>query len=209
MPWKHNRPIPVIGLVGGIGSGKSAIAAMFAAAGCAVIDSDKLVHQILQSAAVKSELQQWLGAAIVDGAGNVDRRAIGKIVFGDPAKLARLNQIIHPREQRERDAQMAQLLTECRYQAIIWDTPLLLEVGLNRECDALIFIQVSHEIRLERVKKSRGWGPQELDQREKMQIPLDKKADIADYCIDNSGDQAASQRQVLEVLSHLLSKPSG
>jgi dephospho-CoA kinase len=209
MPWKHDRPLPVIGLIGGIGSGKSAIAAMFAGAGCAVIDSDKLVHQILQSDEVKSELQEWLGAGILDGAGNVDRRAVGRIVFGDAAKLARLNQIIHPREQREREAQMMRLMAEGCYRAIILDTPLLLEVGLNRECDALIFIEVPHEIRADRVKKARGWGPTELDQREKMQIPLDKKADVADYCIDNSGDQATSQRQVLQVLSHLLSKLNG
>jgi dephospho-CoA kinase len=209
MPWKHDRPIPVIGLVGGIGSGKSAVAAMFAAEGCAVIDSDKLVHEILQRTEVKAELQAGFGNAILDGAGNIDRRTLGKIVFSDPAKLARLNEIIHPLERQGREMMMAQILTENRYKAVVWDTPLLIEVGLNRECDVLIFVEVPHEIRAERVKKTRGWSPQELDLREKMQIPLDKKADVADYCVDNSGDQAASQRQVHHVLSRLLSKSNG
>jgi dephospho-CoA kinase len=209
MPWKLNRPKPVIGLLGGIGSGKSAIAALFAAQGCAVIDSDQLAHTILQSDEVKRELRAWLGDSVFDPSGNVDRRTLGKVVFADPDSLARLNQLIHPREQRQRDALMARFLADPQWKAIIWDTPLLLEVGLNRECDALIFVKTPFELRVDRVKNTRGWSPQELDRREKMQIPLDKKAKVADYCVDNSGDQAASQSQVQQVLSHLLSKPAG
>jgi len=209
MAWKQNRSKPLIGILGGIGSGKSAVAAMFAREGCAVVDSDKLSHEILQSDEVKEELRAWLGAKVFDQAGNVVRAAVGKIVFNNPQQLARLNQLIHPREEENRRALMAKALAAPGYKAIVWDTPLLMEVGLHRDCDALVFVKVPTPIRQERVKNGRGWGAEELTRREKMQIPLDKKAQVADYYIDNSGDQAASERQVHEVLSHLLSKPNG
>jgi dephospho-CoA kinase len=209
MAWKDNRPKPVIGLIGGIGSGKSAIAAMFAAEGCAVIDSDRLSHEILQSAEVKEALRQWLGDRVFNPQGQVIRAALGKIVFNDAEQLARLNQIIHPREEQRRRGQVEQAMNDPACKAVILDTPLLLEVGLNRECDTLVFVETPLEIRQQRVQSTRGWDADELSRREKIQIPLDKKAQVADYCINNSGDQAASQRQVLQILSHLLSKPNG
>ncbi|HVT80068.1 MAG TPA: dephospho-CoA kinase [Phycisphaerae bacterium] len=208
MPWKQDRSKPLIGIIGGIGSGKSAVAAMFAEEGCAVIDSDQLSHAILQSEEVKKELRGWLGKGVFDVKNEVIRAAVGRIVFSDPKQLARLNQLIHPREEAERKALMEKALRDSAFKAIVWDTPLLVEVGLHRDCDAVVFVRVSPEIRQERVK-GRGWSTEELLRREKMQIPLDKKAEVADYCIDNNGDQAASRRQVHEVLSHLLSKPQG
>jgi dephospho-CoA kinase len=82
---------------------------------------------------------------------------------------------------------------------------LLLEAGLDRDCDAIVYVKVPVEMRQKRVEKERGWGAEELARRENSQIPLDKKASVADYCIDNSGDEAASLTQVHQVLSHLLS----
>lgn len=207
MTWKDNRTKPVIGLLGGIGSGKSAIAGMFAAEGCVVVDSDKLSHEILQSSEIKAELRLWLGDSIFDSQGNVIRAALGQIVFKNAEQLARLNQLIHPREEQRRRALMQHAMNNGACKAVVWDTPLLLELGLNRECDVLVFVDTPLEIRLERVKITRGWTPDELSRREKIQIPLDKKAQVADYCINNSGDQAASQHQVHQILSLLLSKP--
>jgi len=206
MPWKHG-PIPVIGLVGGIGSGKSAIARLFAREGCAVIDSDADAHVVLQSEPVKRELRSWLGAGIFTREGAVDRKALGHQVFADESKRLRLNSIIHPLVAKRREALMAQYLAE-PHPAIIWDTPLLVEAGLDRECDKLVFVGVPREKRLERVQKTRGWTDQELALREKSQIPLDKKALIADYCIDNSGDEVASYDQVRRVLSQLSPTPT-
>jgi dephospho-CoA kinase len=89
--------------------------------------------------------------------------------------------------------------------AIVFDAPLLVEAGLDRECDVVVFVEAPEGVRLARVGKSRGWGREELEKREKLQIGLDKKAQVADYCIDNSGDEAASLLQVQRVLSHLFS----
>jgi len=198
------NPKPIIGLVGGIGSGKSTIARQFASLGCAVIDSDAVAHEVLQTAEVKSLLRDWLGTAIFQEDGSVSRRAVAARVFGDPAGIGQLNAIIHPRVARQREETTARCFTDPAVTAIVWDTPLLFEVGLNTQCDAIVFVKVRKEQRLERVLAARGWTAEELDKREKFQIPLDKKADIADYCIDNSGNVASSLRQVQRVLSQIL-----
>lgn len=202
MAWKHG-PKPVIGILGGIGSGKSTIARLFAQEGCAVIDADALSHEILQTPEVQLELRQWLGDSIFDSTGKVSRKAIAAQVFQQPDKLARLNAIIHPRVGKRRDELMTIYLQDAAVKAIIWDTPLLVETGLDRECDVLVFINVPQPLRQQRLIEKRGWGPEELARREKFQIALDKKAALADYDIDNSGDEVASLRQIQRVLSHL------
>ena len=205
MQWKHGRAKPVIGIIGGIGSGKSAVAGLFSREGCAVIDSDALAHDVIQSPEVKAELRQWLGVGILDEQGRVNRKAVGKLVFADPKKLERLNGLIHPRIGRLRDGLMVRYMADAAVKAVVWDTPLLRETGLDRECDVVIFVKATEENRRERVAKTRGWSAEELKKREKSQIGLDKKAEIADYCIDNNGDEVASLLQVQQVLSHLFS----
>jgi dephospho-CoA kinase len=202
--WKENRPKPVIGLIGGIGSGKSTIARQFASLGCAVIDSDAVAHEVLQTPEVKDLLRDWLGPAIFRDDGSVSRRAVAARIFNNPESTTRLNQIIHPRVAHHRESAMAQFLADPSVIGIIWDTPLLLETALNQHCDAVVFVNAPHNQRLSRIIATRGWSPEELDRREKLQIPLDKKADIADYCVDNSGDETSSLRQVQRVLSQIL-----
>ncbi|HUO10999.1 MAG TPA: dephospho-CoA kinase [Phycisphaerae bacterium] len=202
--WKNNRHKPVIGLLGGIGSGKSCIARQFASLGCAVIDSDAVAHEVLQTADVKEILRKWLGPAVFREDGSVSRGAVAARIFNNPESTARLNGIIHPRVAQNRAKAMAQFLADPAVIAIVWDTPLLLEAGLDQECDAVVFVKAPIEQRLSRIIATRGWSAEELDRREKLQIPLDKKADIADYCIDNSGDETSSHRQVQRVLSQIL-----
>jgi dephospho-CoA kinase len=205
-PWKHSRSKPVIGLVGGIGSGKSTIARLFASEGCAVIDSDALAHEALQTPEVRAQLRDWLGEAAFHPDGGVNRRAVGGLVFNNPEKIARLNQLIHPRVATMRDALMRTYLADGAVRAIVWDSPLLVETGLHEGCDAVVFIDVSREMRLQRLQEKRGWTAEELERREKLQIPLDKKAQVADYCVDNSGDEASGLRQIQRVLSQLSAK---
>src|ERR1035437_313847 len=95
--WKHHRSKPVIGLTGGIGSGKSTVARLFASQGCAVIDSDKLAHEALQSPDVKAALRSWLDAEVFNPDGSVNRKAVAHRVFSDPAPAGRLNGTIHPK----------------------------------------------------------------------------------------------------------------
>ena len=207
-PWKNNNPKPIIGLAGGIGSGKSAVADGFGTLGCGVINADHDVHQVLKEPDVVRQLAEWWGGSVIGADGNVDRKAVAKIVFNNPAETARLNSLIHPRVGSSRLKRTAELLADPQIQAVIWDAPLLFELGLERQCDAVIFVKAPYEQRVKRVAETRHWSASELDRREKMQFALDKKQNMADYVVDNSGEVSAILRQVQRVLSQVLSRNS-
>jgi dephospho-CoA kinase len=204
--WKHNRAKPVIGLSGGIGSGKSTVGRLFGELGCAVFNADALAHEVIEEPEVRAELRAWLGAGVFNPDGSVNRKVVGGRVFSDEGARRRLNGLIHPRVLLRRDVLMREAMAEPLVKAIVWDTPLLFETGLEGECDVLVFVKALPELRLRRVQASRGWDAAELARREKMQLPLDKKREKADYCIENSGEVNASLSQVQRVLSQILDR---
>jgi dephospho-CoA kinase len=202
---KHTRfSKPVIGLVGGIGAGKSFVAGEFAKNGCAVIHSDELGHAVLEDPAVIAQLVAWWGDQVLDGNGRIVRKRVAEKVFDSPAELVRLQQLMHPKIAILRDKMMHHLVTDKKVIAIVFDSPLLIETGLNKECEAIIFINTSKQARLARVAKSRGWDAAEVTRRENFQMALDKKRQFADYTIDNDGDLAHCAGQVRDVLSRVL-----
>jgi dephospho-CoA kinase len=206
--WKNNHPKPIIGLAGGVGAGKSAVADALAALGCGVIRADTDAHAVLREEDVKKELVALWGPGVIAADGQPNRKAIAAIVFNNPAETARLNGLIHPRVARQRTKRTAELMQDPAVVAVIWDAPLLFELGLEQECDAVIFVKAPYEQRVKRVAESRGWTAAELDRREKMQIALDKKQNMADYVVDNNGEVSAIPRQVQRVLSQILSRKS-
>lgn len=195
---------PVIGLAGGIGSGKSLVAAQMAALGCAVIDADQLARQALDQSETREQLVNWWGLQVLNKQGRVDRHAVGQIVFADPDQLHRLEQLIHPQVHRARHKLIQQYQQDAEFVAIVEDCPLLFETGLDKHCDKIIFIKVSRENRLRRLAESRGWSDQELARREKNQLGLDKKAQKADYIIMNDAGEDECLSQVRRVLSQIL-----
>ena len=197
-------PKPVIGLVGGIGSGKSAVADDFESLGCLVIRSDRIVHEVLEQPAVKAALRQWWGDEILTADGRVDRRAVARRTFNNPAELEQLNRLVHPKVDEMRCDLMAAHRQNPAVKAVVWDTPLLMETGLYKQCDAIIFVNAPFEQRLARVQAARGWTADELKIREDRQASLDKKKEISDDEINNEGDKVARLSQVRRVLSRIL-----
>jgi dephospho-CoA kinase len=195
---------PVIGLVGGIGSGKSLVARQMATLGCGVIDSDQLARQVLEEPAVRAELVRWWGQAILGPEGRVDRRAVGRIVFDRPEERQRLEDLVHPRVHRARAALHEEYERDPKVRAVVEDMPLLLEKGFDRSCDAVVFVAASRATRLERVRTSRGWDEGELARREKAQVALDSKAARADYVVENDADEAQCYAGVTRVLSQII-----
>lgn len=221
------KKIPLIGLLGGIGSGKSLVAEQFRQLGCPVIDADRMAKAMLDQPDIRQQLVQWWGSSILDEQGKVARPAIAKIVFGNPAERKRLESLIHPRVLAERAKRIAQYRRELEDRdarqagvtageiesgrgigggigVVVDDTPLLMELGLDHECDVLVFVDAPLEVRLGRVMERRGWSKQELEKREKEQTPLDNKAKRADYVIVNDADPSHCFEQVRRILSHLL-----
>lgn len=199
---------PIIGIAGGIGSGKSFIAALFAEAGCAVIDSDSQVRAAYQDPQVRDTVRSWWGDAAFHPDGTLNRAAIARKVFDNQAELKRLEGLIHPLVARARADQMQKLSSQHGVVAFVWDTPLLLEAGLKDQCDAVVFVDAPPELRLERVSRFRGWDSAQLLRRENLQWPLDRKREIADYVIRNTADAGEARSQVRDVLSRILARAS-
>ena len=200
----HGKPI--IGIVGGIGSGKSYIADLFGEFGCHVIKADDLVHEAYASADLKAKLRSWWGDQVITPDGQVDRKAVAQRIFGDDPQRQRLEALVHPLVHAARDRTMARLADTPAVVAFVWDIPLLFEVGLDRQCDAVVFVDCPLQTRLLRVQASRGWDHEELKRRENAQLPLDKKRELSQYIICNTADSAFARRQVEAVISQIFKK---
>jgi len=197
---------PIIGILGGIGSGKSTVASEFAKLGCAVVDADKIAHRLLDEAGVREEIVGLFGQQIVDPAGKIDRGKLAKVVFADPEKLLLLNKTIHPLVLKETEQLIRRHNSQSRVKAIVLDMPLLLEVGWEKRCDRLIFVECDPRIRAERAKKMGIFDENQLKVRENSQISLDKKAGVADNIIENNSGFSALVRQVANIFSSVLDK---
>ncbi len=194
---------PIIGIIGGIGSGKSTVAAEFAKLGCKVIDADKIAHELLKKDAVKEKIVAFFGRDVVDSSGNIDRKRLGEIVFADYDKLTILNGIIHPRVIEHVEELLEQYKRQNRIKAIVLDIPLLAEIGWAGRCDRLIFVSCDQKIRAERAKKM-GFDKKQLKIREKFQISLDNKVSLADNTVENNSDFSAMVRQIADIFSDIM-----
>ena len=199
---------PVIGIAGGIGSGKSFVARLFGELGCLVIDSDTQVRAAYEDGRVKDVLRGWWGDEVITPGGEINREAVGRRVFADPAERRRLEALIHPMVDEARKRQMAAAANHPQVVAYVWDTPLLFEVGLAAQCDALVFVDAPMDQRLQRLRASRGWDEAELLRRQKLQWPLDTKREISDHAITNTADADYARGQVRDVLSRILARSS-
>lgn len=192
----------VLGLTGGIGAGKSAVAGILAELGGEVIDSDAHGRAALERQDVREALRSWWGGGIFDAEGRVDRRKVAAIVFEDPGQRDRLERLTHPLIKEARARQLARAQEAGKSLAVI-DAPLLLEAGLGSECDAILFVDAPRDLRLARVWRSRGWDEAELNRREAAQWSVERKRAAASAVVVNDGDLPALRTQVQAALARL------
>jgi len=197
---------PIIGILGGICSGKSTVAAEFAKLGCKVIDADKIAHELLQKKAVREKIASLWGRTILDSAGKIDHQKLAKVVFANADKLSSLNKLIHPLVLKRVEELTQQYKRQNQVKAIVLDMPLLVEVGWAKRCDRLIFVDCKRQIRIDRAKKMGVFDENQIKIRENFQISLDNKAAIADNVIDNNSDFSALVRQVADIFSCIVDK---
>lgn len=195
---------PIIGLCGGIGAGKSHVAAILAELGCRVIDSDRLSHAILSRPEVLTELVAWWGPDVRRADGTPDRRRIGEIVFADGAEKRRLESLLYPLIARERAAIIADEQTNSAVKAIVIDSPLLFESNLDRSCDVVVFVDAEASRRRERLRVNRGWTDAEVERRERWQLSADEKRRRADFVVDNNGSPGAVRPQLADILEAIV-----
>jgi len=181
--------VPVVGLAGGIGSGKSHVAARLAARGALVSDSDAAARALLREPAIGAVLTGWWGRGILGPDDLPDRARIAAVVFADPTQRKRLEDLIHPLLHAQRDAALRAAAAADRPPPLfVIDAPLLFEAGLDRACDAVIFVDAPRATRLQRVRMGRGWTEAEFDRREASQIPVEQKKGRSTFIVDNGGD---------------------
>jgi dephospho-CoA kinase len=190
----RQRPL-LLGVTGNIGSGKSAAARLLAQHGAAVIDADALARAATADPQVLQRIAAELGAGLVSD-GVLDRAATAALVFSDPAALERLNAIIHPWVRQESARLTRELTGSGAAPVIVHDIPLLFENGLEQGLDAVLVVTAPLELRAARVAARSGLSAAEVRERDAAQWPLERKAQLADFVIDNSGDEEALAQAV-------------
>ena len=191
----------IIGIIGGIASGKSSVAEAFASEGCAVIDADRIAHKLLNDAGIKSQIRSIFGQEVICD-DNVDRPSLARAAFESEENLKKINSIVHPKVLEEIDKLIAKYNRDSNIRAIVLDIPLLLEVGWENRCDSLVFVECEREIRVKRAQ-NKGISEEMLKKREKFQFSLDKKINLAHYIIHNNSVWEKTNSQIIDILSSI------
>ena len=192
-----------LGLTGGIASGKSVVAAMLREMGFEVLDADALAHRIIEPGEpAYHEIAREFGPEVVASNGYVNRAKLGAIVFADPAKLARLNAIIHPRVETAALRQLDEWAHSGKREAAFIEAALLVEAGYQKVLDGLVVTWCRPEQQLERLR-SRGLTEEQARQRIAAQLPIEEKLRHATYKIDCSGTIDETRRQVQALAAKL------
>lgn len=188
-----------VGLTGGIASGKSTVSALLANAGFSVIDYDLIAREVVQRGSVGlQQISEQFGTEFIDGEGNLDRARMGEHVFGNQEALRALEAITHPlilSTVQERDAAARGI--------VVHDNPLLVEMGGHQACDVVVVVDAPEGQQIARMVANRGMSETEARQRMANQLSSADRLAAADIVIDNSGDLAALERRVAEVVTEL------
>ena len=189
----------VVGLTGGIATGKSTVAAMFAARGAAVVDADRIAHALQEPGqSCHRQIVDALGVGILDEAGRIERRRLGSRVFADASARRRLEAIMHPaiREACENEIRAAEA---AGWTICIVDAALILETGRRERFHKILVVAAPEDVQVARLVRSRGLTQTEARQRIHAQWSTAAKAALADFVIDNGGDLAGTEPQVARV----------
>jgi len=191
----------VLGLTGGIGSGKSMVAQIFARLGAVVIDADQLAREVVEPGQpALQEIATAFGPDVLLSDGRLDRSKLAGIIFADPAERARLDAITHPRIRARMDEEIK--ARRSGPGVLIVDIPLLYENDRTHSVERVIVVWVDPQTQLRRIRRRDGLSAEAARQRIAAQMPLDAKRARADHVIDNSGSREDTRRQV-EAIYHL------
>lgn len=186
----------IVGLTGGIASGKSTVANILEDLGARIIDADVIAREIVEPGQpALADIRQAFGDGVLQDDGHLDRAALGEVVFGDPAARKKLDALTHPRIA-QRMMQRAGELREQGYDWVVYDAALIVENGIHRWLDSLIVVAASPQVQLERLMQRDGLSRAQAQQRIDAQMPLADKIAVADYVVDNDATLADTGAQV-------------
>jgi dephospho-CoA kinase len=199
MEDRHKKK-PVIGLIGGVGSGKSLAAAEFAKYGAKVISGDEFGHEALRRPEIKERVVQRWGKEILDAKGDVNRRKLGAIVFADPEERKALEALVFPWIERRIREEVDQSMKDSHVKFVVLDAAIMLEAKWAGVCDRIVFVDTPREQRLRRLADQRGWSAEDVERREKAQWSLKDKITHANTILKNAGSPDDLAQQVRELV---------
>jgi len=205
-PSSRDRPSTLIGMLGGIASGKSLAGRLLAGASGVVINADHLAHEVLASPETTEFLSQRFGPGVLDEAGQPSRQALADRVFSDPTALKALEAWTHP-IVRARIMEEIAAARDSHRNPIVLDVPLLLENdaqhALAKACDYLVFVDADEADREHRARATRNWKPGERERREAAQWSMNKKREAASHVISNRQDKTELEESVRRLRAEL------
>lgn len=193
-----NTKPKIIGITGGISSGKSTVARMLASLGAEIIDADEICHRLIQAKEVKEKIIKRFGITIQDNYGKIDRSRLSEIVFRDKTCLDDLCNILHPIVIEQIRSRITEIEKRGRRKAMVIDAALLEESDLSLICDFIVFVNTGKDHRVSRSKICRHWQDDELERRERFQMTLEDKRKKSDYVVDNNFTEDNTFRQIRE-----------
>lgn len=191
---------PVIGLVGGIGAGKSTAALAFAARGGFIVDGDAIGHQALRQPEIVEKIVARWGQHVRKPDGSLDRRAIAQIVFADAAERRALEEMVFPYIGSGCRRAIARAQDDPLVQFVVLDAAVMLEAGWNNEVDRIVYVDAPRELRYQRLAARSGWSPADLAAREAAQLPAEMKRARAEAVLINDSGPRELQDQVDRLL---------
>jgi len=199
------RRFLLVGLTGGIATGKSTVSTMLAHLGCRVIDADQLAREVVAPGQpAHTAIVAEFGPVVLQPDGYLDRKRLGAVVFADPERRKRLEQITHPAVRQRQQRILSMLEEEEHGGLVIWDVPLLYETKGDEKVDRVVVVITDEATELARLIARDGSTEADARARITSQMPVAEKARRAHYVIDNSGSRADTERQVREVHRALL-----
>lgn len=191
-----------LGLTGGIGCGKSTVARMFETCGAYVIDADVIARSMFNPGTqTRAYLDETYGSDMLDGSGEINRKYLADQIFSNELRRAELEEVMHPELSRE----VARLRAEHEpSQVVVYDSPLLVEKGLGRECDAIVVVTAPLEQRIERLV-ARGLDRNDISRRMEIQATDAQRVAVADFVIANDSSEADLEAKVLAVWQKITS----
>ena len=201
------RKFLLVGLTGGIATGKSMVSALLRQLGCEIIDADLLAREVVEPGRPAwTTIVAEFGQDVVTGDGALDRKRLGAIVFANPERRRRLEAITHPAIRERFQARLDELAEKGFTGIVIFDAAVMIESGNYKNMDRLVVVVTDEPTQMSRLRGRDGTDDAEGRRKIASQMPLSEKAKLADYVIDNSGDRHATAEQVRRVFAALMSE---
>jgi dephospho-CoA kinase len=198
------RRFLLVGLTGGLATGKSTVSDMLQALGCIVLDADVLAREVVEPGQpALAAIAREFGPEVLQADGTLDRKRLGAIVFADPERRKQLEALTHPAIRDRYLARLAELESQEFEGIVVWDAPVMIEAGGYRHMDRLVVVVTDAATQRARAL-GRDGDRADAERKIASQMSLAEKARLADYVIDNSGDRAATEARTREVHAALL-----